>query len=174
MKKSLLSFLLVLSGLVILSVSAHSQNAVSAPMVNAMDNATTTNNEDVITDETDDTATDDAADEDFAFGTVVKVNDTQITILEYDFDSEEEKQNTYTLNSETKYENVSSPKEILPNDEVELNFKEDNGTKIATMVYKDIVTEEDEGDVISNDNPADATAGNSTATTETQTNSVNP
>jgi hypothetical protein len=169
MKKCLLSFLLVVAGLLILNVSAHSQNAVSVPVENVM----TGNEEDVVTDEADDVVADDTADEDFAFGTVVNVSDTQITILEYDFDSEEEKQNTYTLNGETKYENVSSPKEILPNDEVELNFKEDNGAKIATMVYKDIITE-DEGDVISNDASPDAAGGNETATIETPTNSVNP
>jgi hypothetical protein len=96
-----------------------------------------------------------ADDEDFAFGTVVSVSDTNIVILEYNFDSEEEVQMTYDVNGDTKFENVTALKEIVPNDEVEINFKEVDGKKMATFISKDLPIEDDS---YLEDSPADESA----------------
>ena len=85
---------------------------------------------------------DSADDEDFAFGTVVSAAENSITILEYDFDSETEKEATYTTNAETQFENAASLKDILANDEVEINYQEQDGNKVATFISKDLPIEE--------------------------------
>ena len=82
-------------------------------------------------------------DEDFAFGTVVSVGDNSLTILEYNFDTEQEVQMTYEANAETKYENVAALKELMANDEVEVNYKEQDGKKVATFISKDLPVEDD-------------------------------
>ena len=82
-------------------------------------------------------------DEDFAFGTVVSIGDNSLTILEYNFDNEQEVQMIYDVNADTKFENVSSIKEIAVNDEVEVNFKEQDGKKVATFISKDLPIEDD-------------------------------
>lgn len=83
-----------------------------------------------------------ADDEDFAFGTVVSASENSITILEYDFDSETEKEATYAVKAETQFENAVSLKDILANDEVEINYKEQDGNKVATFISKDLPMEE--------------------------------
>lgn len=83
-----------------------------------------------------------ADEEDFAFGTVVSLTENSITILEYDFDSETEKEATYATNAETQFENAASLKDIFANDEVEINYKEQDGNKVAIFISKDLPIEE--------------------------------
>ncbi len=167
---SLLSaFLISLSG-----VSLWAQET-AAPAQPAMNDAVETSVSDGAADNTTDmmdaadAAADDAAadDEDFAFGTVVSVADSSLVILEYNFDSEEEVQMTYDVNADTKYENVAALKEIVANDEVEINFKEADGKKVATFISKDLPIEDDAylEDAPADESSAPAASGDNAAQT---------
>lgn len=126
-------------------LAAQEQNNATTPAVSqpAMNESVETADDtaEIGTDVADENTADD---EEFAFGTVVSVAAESITILEYNFDTEEEVQVTYDVNASTAYENVKALNEIAANDEVEINYKEVNGKKTATFISKDVPIEDDE------------------------------
>ena len=74
------------------------------------------------------------AEPDYAFGTVKNVSGDQLVINEFDYDSGEEKEVTYTVDSKTAYDNVASLKEVAVGDEVDIDYHEKDGKKVAVTV----------------------------------------
>ena len=81
---------------------------------------------------------------DYAFGTVKSVNGDQLVINEFDYDTGEEKEAVYGLDSKTEYDNVASAKEIAAGDEVDIDYlvKEGKKTAVAVSVAKPVEGEE--------------------------------
>ena len=79
----------------------------------------------------------------FSFGTVVSVSPQRIVLKEYDFEREEQMKVTYVINSQTQFENVQAASEIKTDDELEVYYKESNKEKVATVIAKYEVLEED-------------------------------
>ena len=104
----------------------------------------------------------DTADESFAMGTVAKVSPAEITIIEYDYDADEEKEMSYLVNPETQFENVTSLGEIAPGDNVGISFKEIDGHHVAVLIAKELIVpdEEDRVEDGSADGGTDELTGN--------------
>ena len=81
---------------------------------------------------------------DYAFGTAKSVNGDQLVINEFDYDTGEEKEATYWVDSKTEYDNVASAKEIAAGDEVDIDYLVKDGKKmvVAVSVAKPVEGEE--------------------------------
>lgn len=80
-------------------------------------------------------------DVEYGYGTVVKVNESkkEIVVSEYDYDNDTEINITYSVDSNAKFANVDSIREIKVGDEISIDYMEDEtGKKIAKVisVYK--------------------------------------
>ena len=71
---------------------------------------------------------------DYAFGTAKSVNGDQLVINEFDYDTGEEKEATYWMDSKTGFDNVGSAKEIAAGDEVDIDYLVKDGKKMAVTV----------------------------------------
>ena len=71
---------------------------------------------------------------DYAFGTVKNVSGDQLMINEFDYDTGEEKEVTYMVDSKTQYDNVASLKEVAVGDEVDIDYFDKDGKKLAVTV----------------------------------------
>ena len=80
----------------------------------------------------------------YSFGTVVKVGEGEVTVLEYDYSKDEEGEVIYMVNPETQLDNVGSLQELVKDDNVEVYFKEMDGKKVASMLIKESMVEEGE------------------------------
>ena len=78
------------------------------------------------------------------FGTVTSVADGAITILEYDFDADQDVEVTYVIDEDTEYENITAASELQMDDPVEIVFIEMEEQKFALIVKKEDLTLEDE------------------------------
>lgn len=81
------------------------------------------------------------ADEDilnYSFGTVVSAAPGLIVINEFTFEGDEEieQQMDYVINAETVLDNMESIDAVVPNDEIEIYYVEENGAKVARWVMK--------------------------------------
>lgn len=81
------------------------------------------------------------ADNEYAYGTVVNITDTDIVLKEYNYQKEEFVEVSYKLASDVKVRNVESLKAVLPGNQVEILFSEKDGIKNALI----IVLEKNEG-----------------------------
>ena len=70
----------------------------------------------------------------YAFGTVKNVSGDQLAINEFDYDTGEEKEVTYAVDSKTQFDNVASLKEVAVGDEVDVDYLEKDGKKVAVTV----------------------------------------
>ena len=71
---------------------------------------------------------------DYAFGTVKSMSGDQLVINEFDYDSGAEKEVSYVVDSKTAYDNVASLKEVAVGDEVDIDYLEKDGKKVAVTV----------------------------------------
>ena len=82
----------------------------------------------------------------YAFGTVKNVEGDKLVINEFDYDTGEEKEAIYWVDSKTEYDNVASLKEIAAGDEVDIDYlvKDDKKMAVAISVAKPVEGEEGE------------------------------
>jgi len=78
---------------------------------------------------------------DFSYGIVVSITGTKIVIREYDYDTEQEKNETYVINEFTQFINMDNVMEIEIGDEVDINYVDQSGTKIAKIITKEVIGE---------------------------------
>lgn len=83
--------------------------------------------------------------EEYSYGTAIKASDSQLTILEYNYDSDGEVEGTYMLDPSTKVQNVSSIKDIAAGTYVEIDYIVKGGKRIATVITVERETEQDLG-----------------------------
>jgi hypothetical protein len=70
----------------------------------------------------------------YTFGTVKSVGTDQIVILEFDYDSGEEKEMTYALDPKVELDNVASLKDLVQGDEVDIDYKVEGDKKVAKVI----------------------------------------
>jgi len=94
----------------------------------------------------------------FTFGKVVSVSNDQITISEYNLESEQEVEVTYGVSATTEFINIEGLSGLKPGDDVEIEFKEVDGQKIAMALAKDeeVMMDEGIGDMMEEDMMEDA------------------
>ena len=82
----------------------------------------------------------------YAFGTAKSVDGDKLMINEFDYDTGEEKEAAYWVDSKTEYDNVASLKEIVAGDEVDIDYlvKGDKKVAVAISVAKPVEGEEGE------------------------------
>lgn len=82
----------------------------------------------------------------YAFGTAKGVEGDKLVINEFDYDTGEEKEAAYWVDSKTEYDNVASLKEITAGDEVDIDYlaKGDKKMAVAISVAKPVEGEEEE------------------------------
>ena len=67
----------------------------------------------------------------FAYGTVVSITDGEIVVREYDYEKDEEIDNTYVINVKTEYEGVKTFKDIVLGDSVDVVYAVIDNQKVA-------------------------------------------
>jgi len=74
---------------------------------------------------------------DYSYGEVVSATDQSLAVLEYDYESDEEKTVSYSVMSDTVLTNVGKVGDLVKGDTVEVYFKDADGNKAAQMIIKD-------------------------------------
>ncbi len=78
----------------------------------------------------------------YSYGTVLKVSDASITLQEYDYDSDVEKEITYQINAETKLEGLKAVTELVAEDVVEIYYLEQNGQRTAKIIHREVIEDD--------------------------------
>jgi len=95
--------------------------------------------------EADDMAADElAGDIMIAFGTLTAITEGQLTLLEYDFDTDQDVEAVYAIDEDTEYENVADASQLVVDDPVEIIYMEMEGARIALVVTKEKLDIEDD------------------------------
>ena len=79
----------------------------------------------------------DADNADYAYGEVVAVSDGQLTLLEYDYELDEELKVDYLVTPQTAATNIAKVALLAKGDTVEVYYKESDGKRAAQMIIKD-------------------------------------
>ena len=74
---------------------------------------------------------------DYSYGEVVSVDQQDISVLEYDYEMDEEKTVSYHIKPETALINLKKAADLAKGDTVEIYFKDEGGVKVAQMIIKD-------------------------------------
>jgi hypothetical protein len=74
---------------------------------------------------------------DYSYGEVVKATDKDLSVLEYDYEMDEERTVNYSVNPETALTNIGKAAQLAKGDTVEVYFKDVGGAKMAQMIIKD-------------------------------------
>ena len=85
--------------------------------------------------------------DEFAYGTVVKVSDTEIVLNEYDFETDQEIENTYVIDENTTLDNFDALKDLSAGVDVGIYYVVSEGKKVVTLISIDEGWEEDENSV---------------------------
>lgn len=80
----------------------------------------------------------------YASGIVKSISGNQIVVSEYDDEDEIEIDEKYLLDTNTKYENVDSQKDIAPGDYVGVDYVSKSGEKIIVLISVEKLAEEEE------------------------------
>jgi cold shock CspA family protein len=83
-----------------------------------------------------------------AYGFVSQIKQDSVVILEYDYDTDQEIENEYFVNSSTEYEDVAGIAELVSGDEVEITFVQEDGKRTATLIVKFLPWEEGDEEVL--------------------------
>jgi hypothetical protein len=70
-------------------------------------------------------------------GTVAKIDVNQLTVLEFEYESDAELEVIYEVTETTEYDNVKSLAELIPGDSVEIVYVEQSGKKIVLAISKE-------------------------------------
>jgi hypothetical protein len=88
----------------------------------------------------------------YSFGRVIAVTESQIIVKEYDYSSEEDVEVVYIITSETVLINVETYVELLIGDDVEIDYKDSNGQKIAMVIAKELLENTEDTNEYEEDN----------------------
>lgn len=80
----------------------------------------------------------------FSYGTVTSVSSNQIVVSEYDYESDQDVDVTYTVPADVKLEGVASLQEIAVGDAIDIDFLIKGGQKVASLITVEKPIEEDE------------------------------
>lgn len=80
----------------------------------------------------------------YSWGTVSSVSSNQIVVSEYDYETDENSEVTYTLAPNTEFENVDSLKDIAVGDNVDIEYVVKNGKKVAKTITVEKSSSEEE------------------------------
>ncbi|MCA9407554.1 MAG: hypothetical protein KC733_02605 [Candidatus Omnitrophica bacterium] len=72
----------------------------------------------------------------YAYGSIVKVTANEISISEYNYETDQEVVSVYVLNEESVLEDMESVNEITVGEEVEIMYEEKGSEKIIVMLSK--------------------------------------
>ncbi len=75
-----------------------------------------------------------AVEPEYTFGTVKSVTGDQLVINEYDYDTGEEREATYTIDPAVELHNVAAVTEIAVGDEVDIDYLVKGNTKTAVVL----------------------------------------
>ncbi len=78
----------------------------------------------------------------YSYGTVLKVSPTEIVLQEYDYDSDVEKEVIYSVDVTIKIEGFKALTDLVSEDVVEVYYLEQDGKKIAKIIRREIIEEE--------------------------------
>ena len=81
---------------------------------------------------------------DYSWGIVSTISSNQIVITEYDYDSDEEVNVTYTLDPKVDLKNVESLEDIKEGDSVEIDYAIKDGQKVAKIIAVEKPSQEKE------------------------------
>lgn len=93
----------------------------------------------------------------FSSGIVKSVYGEEITVTEYDYDNDEEIDNTYVVDQATELKGVSSLNDIAAEDNIDIVYGKVNGKNVAQSITIEKPTE--------NDDPVDGSADSQTQET---------
>ncbi|MDP2652829.1 MAG: hypothetical protein Q8Q08_02235 [Candidatus Omnitrophota bacterium] len=79
----------------------------------------------------------------YAFGAVVKASAERLTVLEYDYDKDQEVEISYAVSPETKLIRLTALAELTSEDVVDVYYKETGGQRAAVMIAKEEPLEEE-------------------------------
>lgn len=71
---------------------------------------------------------------DYSWGKVSSVSSNQLVVTEYDYDSDEEVDVTYTVDPKAELKNVESLKDIKVGDSVDIEYVVIGGKKVAKII----------------------------------------
>ena len=84
----------------------------------------------------------------YSYGTVISTSPTQITIEQYDIETDAQVNESFMIDANTKYEEGTTLKDIKTGDQVDIYYMEKDGKKIAsdiiTFSQEDFEYEEEE------------------------------
>lgn len=76
----------------------------------------------------------------YSYGIVTNISPAEITLLEYDYDRDEEIQVTYKIDAETEFNNLDSIDKVVKSDEIEIYYVNQDGVKLAKSIEKEELT----------------------------------
>ncbi|MBL7132091.1 MAG: hypothetical protein ISS45_11950 [Candidatus Omnitrophica bacterium] len=80
----------------------------------------------------------------YSWGAVSSVSSNQVVITEYDYDSDEGVEVTYTVDPNAELKNVDSLKDIAAGDNVDIEYVVRNGKKVAKIITVEKSSSEEE------------------------------
>jgi hypothetical protein len=111
---------------VLIAGTAHSAVPADAPSVAASSGAPTGQKDEPLDNS------------DYSYGEVVKASEQNLSVLEYDYEMDEERTVDYNVTPNTVLTNIAKAAQLAKGDTVEVYFKEETGGKrVAQMVIKD-------------------------------------
>lgn len=94
-----------------------------------------------------------------AFGSVVKASETEMVISQYNSEQEMDQEVTYTVDPQTHLEGAATAAEIAAGEEVEILYEELDGKKVARFISKELLPD----DEIQEDYTEDEASSNATS-----------
>ena len=73
----------------------------------------------------------------FTFGKIVRISKEQVTIMEYNFEQEQEMEGAYEIGESTEFLNVEGLSALRVDDDVEIEFRPVDGKNIIMAIAKD-------------------------------------
>lgn len=73
----------------------------------------------------------------YAYGTIVNLNSEKLTLLEYDYNKDEDVELIYLIDPEVNLKNITALDELKAGENVEIDFLIKNGQKIALVISLD-------------------------------------
>jgi len=82
-------------------------------------------------------STDESTNDRFSSGKIVRITKTSLTLLEYDFAADADKEFEYVVASETEYGKVEKLKDLQLGDEIVVDFIESEGKRVIMKLVKE-------------------------------------
>lgn len=71
---------------------------------------------------------------DYSWGVVVKVTPQEVTVLEYDYDLDEEVEIVYKVGRDTEFRSMAALNDLKEGDSVEIDYVLKGGNKVAKII----------------------------------------